>query len=173
MALDAAVVLAVRVDVWAVAPLILSDVGFRLHVGISLTFAIDVVTLQLRVTTPLNPFVPTTLTVPVFPVVAPGVTVMGVVPPETPVKLGSATILTAMLVLAIKPPEVPVTVTVTGVEVTCAELPAASVRSCVPATEPAAKEAVTPLGRPLAESVTLPKNPPTAVTVIVLVPLLP
>jgi len=34
-------------------------------------------------------------------------------------------------------------------------------------------EAVTPLGKPDAASVTLPVNPPTSVTLIVLVPLLP
>ena len=40
----------------------------------------------------------------------------------------------------------------------------------MPAIEPAAKLAVTPLGRLEAESVTVPENPPTSVIVIVLVP---
>lgn len=43
----------------------------------------------------------------------------------------------------------------------------------MPAPVPAAKLAVTPLGNPLADSVTLLENPPMSVTVIVLVPLLP
>ena len=72
----------VRVEVCAAAPLIVTEVGLRLHVGMSLTPVIVVVTLQARFTTPLNPFVPATLIVPVFPVVAPGVTVKDVVPPD-------------------------------------------------------------------------------------------
>lgn len=121
-ALDAGVVVAVSVDVWAVVPLMLTEVGFRLQVGMSLIFVIDVLTLQLRVTVPLNPFVPTTLIVPVFPVVAPGVSVMEVVPLVPAAKLGSAVIVSAMLVVALNVPEVPVMVTVTGVNVTVAEV---------------------------------------------------
>jgi hypothetical protein len=81
-ALDAALVLTVSVEVWAEAPLMVTEDGFRLHVGMSLTPVSAVVTLQVRLTTPLNPFVPTTLIVPVFPVVAPAVTVKDVVPPD-------------------------------------------------------------------------------------------
>ena len=81
-ALDAAVVLTVSVEVCAATPLIVTEVGFRLHVGISLTPVCVVVTLQVRFTFPLNPFVPTTLIVPVFPVLAPGVTVKDMVPPD-------------------------------------------------------------------------------------------
>jgi hypothetical protein len=50
---------------------------------------------------------------------------------------------------------------------------AIKVSTWVPAAEPAAKDDVTPLGKPVAASVTLPENPPTLVTVIVLVPLPP
>jgi hypothetical protein len=50
---------------------------------------------------------------------------------------------------------------------------AISVSTWVPAAEPAAKDDVTPLGKPVAASATLPENPPTLVTVMVLVPLPP
>jgi hypothetical protein len=50
---------------------------------------------------------------------------------------------------------------------------AISVSTWVPAAEPAAKDEVTPLGKPVAASVTEPEKPPASVTVIVLVPLLP
>jgi hypothetical protein len=58
-----------------------TDVGLRLQVGWSFTPVIDIVTMQSRLTVPLNPLVPTTLMVPVFPVVAPGDTVMAVAAP--------------------------------------------------------------------------------------------
>ena len=163
----------VSVDVWAVVPLILTEVGLRLHVGMSLTFVIDVLTLQLRATVPAKPCVPTTLIVPVFPVVAPGVTVMEVVPPVPEVKLGSAVMVSPMLLVALNVPDVPVMVTVTAVEAIVAELLALRVSTCVPAVEAAAKEAVTPLGRPLAEREIVPEKPPTSVIVIVVVPLPP
>ena len=50
---------------------------------------------------------------------------------------------------------------------------AVSVSTWVPANEPAAKDDETPLGNPEVASVTLPENPPTSVTVMVLVALLP
>lgn len=145
--------------------------GPRLHVGMSLTPLIVVVTAQARLTVPLNPLVPTTLIVPVFPVVAPGLSVMDVAPLEPAVKLGSAVIVSAMVVVALNVPEVPVMVTDTGVEVIAAEVLAVSVSTWVPAVEPAAKEAVTPLGRPLVENETVPEKPPTSVNVIVVVSL--
>jgi hypothetical protein len=80
-ALDAGVVVTVSVDVCAVVPLIVTEAGFRLHVGASMTLVIDVVTLQLRLTVPLNAFVPATLIVTVFSLVSPGVTVREAVPP--------------------------------------------------------------------------------------------
>jgi hypothetical protein len=172
-ALEAAVVVTVSTEVWTAVPLMVTLTGFRLHEGMSLTLVNDVVTLQLRFTVPVNPFVPSILIVPEFPVVAPGVTDMEVVAPLPTVKLCNAVILRETLVVALKVPEVPVTVTVTGVEVTAAEVPTASVRTSVPDTEPAAKDAVTPLGKPVAVSVTLPEKAPTSATVIVLVPLPP
>ena len=44
--------------------------------------------LHVRFTAPLNPFVPTTLTIPVFPEVEPGTTVIDVVAPGPAVKPG-------------------------------------------------------------------------------------
>jgi hypothetical protein len=87
-ALEAAVVLTVTVEVWAAVPLMVTEVGFKPQVGASVTLVIVVVTLQLRLTLPLKPKVPTTLTVPVFPVVAPGETVMDVLPPGPAMKPG-------------------------------------------------------------------------------------
>jgi hypothetical protein len=77
----------------------------------------------------------------------------------------------AMVVVAVSVPDVPVIVTV---EVpVAAELLAASVRTLLPVVGLVPNEAVTPLGKPDAASVTLPVNPPTSVTVMVSVPLLP
>jgi hypothetical protein len=121
-ALDDAVVATESVDVWFVVPLTPKEAGLKLQVGMSLTFVIDVLTAQLKLTVPEKPLVPTTLIVPVFPVVAPGVSVMEVVSPVPAVKLGSALIVSEMLVVALKVLEVPVIVTVTGVGVTMAEL---------------------------------------------------
>jgi hypothetical protein len=77
----------------------------------------------------------------------------------------------AMVVVAVKLPEVPVIVTVA--EPVVALLLAVSVSTLVEVVGLVANDAVTPLGRPEAARVTLPVNPPTSVTVIVLVPLLP
>jgi hypothetical protein len=89
------------------------------------------------------------------------------------VKFGLAAALTvsASTVVAVRLPEVPVMVTVAVPVV--AELLAVRVSTLVPVVGFAPNDAVTPLGRPDAASVTLPVNPPTSVTVIVLVPLLP
>lgn len=171
-ALVAPVVLTVSVDVCVPVPFTVRDAGFKLHVGMSFTPVIDVVTLQVRLTVPLNPLVPVTLTVAVLPVVALGVTVSEVVPPVPGPKGGAMTV-AAMLVAAVNDPEVPVMVTVAGLEVIAAEVLAASVSTCVPAVEPAANDAVTPLGSPLAAKATVPEKPPASVTVIVAVALLP
>ena len=117
-ALEAAVVVTVSVEVWAAVPLMVTLAGFKLHEGMSLTLVNDVVTTQLRFTAPENPFVPTMLIIPVFPVVAPGVIDMEVVPPLPTVKPGCGVIDREILVVALSVPEVPVTVTVTGAEVT-------------------------------------------------------
>jgi hypothetical protein len=79
-----------------------TEVGFKLHVGMSFTPLIAVVTLQDKDTVPLNPFVPATLIVPVSPVVEPGVTVIEVVPPGLDVKPGvefTVTFTTAVCVI--------------------------------------------------------------------------
>jgi len=77
----------------------------------------------------------------------------------------------AIVVVAVRVPDVPVIVTVDDPVV--AELLAASVSTLLPVVGLVPNEAVTPLGRPEAASVTLPVKPPTSVTVIVEVPLLP
>jgi hypothetical protein len=74
-------------------------------------------------------------------------------------------------VVAVKLPEVPVIVTV-DVPVVAVAL-AVNVSTLVPVVGFVPNAAVTPLGNPDAASVTLPVNPFTSVTEIVLVPLLP
>jgi hypothetical protein len=73
-ALAAAVVLTVTVEVWAVAPLIVTEAGETLHVAGSLAAA--GLTAQVKATAPLNPPAPVTLMVEVLLVLAPGLTVM-------------------------------------------------------------------------------------------------
>jgi len=77
----------------------------------------------------------------------------------------------AIVVVAVSEPEVPVIVTVD--EPVVAVALAVSVSRLVPVVGLVPKEAVTPLGKPDAARVTLPVKPPTSVTVMVLVPLLP
>jgi hypothetical protein len=98
--------------------LIVTEVGFKLHVGMSLTLGMEVATLQVKFTVPVNPFVPTTLIVPLFPVVAPDASVMDVVPPLPAAKLGSEVMVSSTFVVAVSEPEVPVMFTVSGEEVT-------------------------------------------------------
>lgn len=117
-ALDGAVVDTVSVEVWGDVPLMVTLNGLRLHVGISLTLVIKVVTAQVRLIDPVNPFVPTTLIVPVFPDVAPGDTEIEVVLPVPEVKLGCGVTLREIVVVAVRVSDVPVIVTVTGLEVT-------------------------------------------------------
>ena len=77
----------------------------------------------------------------------------------------------AIAVLAVRLPEVPIMVTVdvpTG-----AELLTTSVAALDDVVGLVPNDAVTPVGRPEAARVTVPLNPPTSATVIVLVPLLP
>jgi hypothetical protein len=120
-------VVTVSVEVSAAAPLIVTEVGFRLHVGMSLRPVSVVLTLQVRSTIPVNPFVPATLIVPVFPVVVPGVTVKDVVPPDPGATPGSAVMLKLTVVAALSALEVPMMVTVTALEVVAAEVLAVSV----------------------------------------------
>jgi hypothetical protein len=93
----------------------------------SLTPVSVVLTLQVRSTIPVNPFVPATLIVPVFPVVVPGVTVNDVVPPDPGAKPGSEVMLRFTVVVALSETEVPVMVTATALEVVAAEVLAVSV----------------------------------------------
>jgi len=165
----AAVVITVSVEVCAVFPLIVTELGARLQVGGSLAAA--GLTEQLRFTIPVNPFDGVNVIAAVFPVVAPGSMLIAAVPPLM-TKVGSGVTVRAMDVAAVKVPEVPVTVTVTGPPAV-AEPAAVSVSTWVPANVPAANDAVTPLGKPVAARATLPVNPPTSVTEMVLVPLLP
>ena len=110
------------VKVCAAAPLIVTEVGFRLHVGMSLTPVSVVLTLQVRSTIPVKPFVPATLIGPVFPIIAPGVTVKDVVPPDPGAMPGCAMMSRSTVVVALSEPEVPVMVTVTALEVIGAEV---------------------------------------------------
>jgi hypothetical protein len=127
---------------------------------------------QLRFTVPEYPFVPATLMVDVFSIVAPGFTEIG---PSLPLprlgpKLASAVMESATVVDEVRLPEVPVMVAVIG-PATAAELVAVSVSTCVPAAAPAPKFADTPVGNPIAASATAPVKPPILETEIVLVPL--
>jgi hypothetical protein len=89
------------------------------------------------------------------------------------VKFGDEVALTvrASVVVATRLPEVPVIVTVAPPVV--ADALAVSVSVLVPVVGFGLNPAVTPLGRPDAARVTLPVNPLTSFTVMVLVPLAP
>lgn len=83
---------------------------------------------------------------------------------------GAATV-RAIVVVAVRPPEAPVIVIV---DVPTVEVQLeVSVSKLLPAVGLVPNEAVIPLGRPDAARVTLPAKPPTSVTVIVSVRLLP
>ncbi len=75
------------------------------------------------------------------------------------------------MVICDNPPDAPETVTV-AVPV-AAVLLAASVSMLVLAVLPGLNDAVTPLGRPDADKLTLPLKPPCGETVTMLVPLVP
>lgn len=87
------------------------------------------------------------------------------------VKVGIGVTVSAMVVVALKLPEVPVTVIVNVPSV--AELLALRVSTLVEVAVFRLKEAVTPVGNPAAERVTLPAKPFNGVMVIVLLPWLP
>ncbi len=94
----------------------------------------------------------------------PGLPISCVVPP-------AALMVSEMVVVCVSVPDVPVIVTV-AVPVVAVEL-AVKVTTLVEVVGFVPKLAVTPLGRPEAESVTDPVNPPEGVTVTVLLPLAP
>src|ERR1700728_1942886 len=122
------------------------------------------------VTLPVNPFL--SVTVIVLVPLLPWVTDRLLGESES-VKLAVAVAFTVRetVVVAVRLPEVPVIVTV-EVPVVAVGL-AVSVSTLGPLVGVVPNAAVTPLGRPDAARVTLPVNPPTSVTVMVLVPLLP
>jgi len=126
--------------------------------------------LALSVVAELNP--PVLVTVIVLVPLLPCVTVTEVGEALT-LKFGVVVEFTVSetVVVAVRVPDVPVMVTVAVPVV--AVLLAVRVSVLVEVVGFVPNVAVTPLGRPEAERVTLPENPPTSVTVIVLVPLLP
>jgi hypothetical protein len=123
-----------------------------------------------KVTLPLKPFCGVTVIV-LVPLV-PWVSAKLLGDAES-VKLGTGTGFTVRETVAafVKLPEVPVMVTVAVPVV--AVLLAISVRVLVVVVLVGLKEAVTPLGRPEADKLTLPLKPFCGVTVMVLVPLVP
>ena len=122
-----------------------------------------------RVTPPVNPFAGVTvmLSVLLAPCTTASVPALG-----ASAKLGAEATVSAIVVDALSVPETPLTVTVTGPP-TVAVLLAVSVNTLEPVAGFVANAAVTPLGRPVADNVTLPLNPFAPVTEIVLVVLPP
>ena len=110
-AVEAAVVFMVSVEACAFAPVIVTELGFSLQVGMSLTLVSAVVTVQVRFTAPLNPLIPITLIVPVLAVVVPGAIDRDVVPPDPGATLGSLLMLRLSVVTALREADVPVMVT--------------------------------------------------------------
>jgi len=123
-----------------------------------------------KLTLPVKP--PEGLTVIVLLPLLPCVTVTLAGDAER-VKFGVAVAFTVRLtvVVCVSVPDVPVIVTV-EVPVVAVAL-AVSVNELVPVVLTGLNEAVTPLGRPDADKLTLPVKPPEGLTVIVLLPLLP
>lgn len=165
------VVKMVRVAVPGVPWATLTELGLKLNVGRSWAPAGREATTAVNITSPVKPLTDVTVIVEVLPVVAPGLTETAVPAIVKPGVCAAETV-RAMVVVANKLPEVPVMVTVLGPP-TVAELLAVSVSRLVPLAGFVPKAAVTPLGKPVAASVTLPVKPPAGVTVIVLVPLPP
>jgi hypothetical protein len=159
----------VSVELCAEVPVIVTEVGDKVHVGGSLA-AIGVIE-QLKVTVPVNPFDDVTVIGTVFPVVAPGAMLSDELPLPT-TKVGDAFTVSAKVADAVNEPEVPVIVTVAGPP-TAAVPVAVSVRTLDPVAGFVPNDAVTPLGKPLVERVTTPVNPLAGFTVTVSVLLLP
>jgi hypothetical protein len=87
------------------------------------------------------------------------------------VKFGTALTVRLIVAVLVRLPDVPVIVTVTVPAV--AALLAERVRVLVVKAALGANEAVTPLGRPDADKLTVPEKPPAGVIVMVLVTLVP
>jgi hypothetical protein len=121
------------------------------------------------VTAPANWFVPVTVIVLLALPPCPTVTLPG---ESESVKLGGGFTVTAIVVDAVSVPEVPVIVTITGPP-SVAVLLAVSVIVLELVVGFGENDAVTPLGNPVAASMTLPANPPAPVKVIVFDPLPP
>jgi hypothetical protein len=123
-----------------------------------------------RVTLPLKP--PAGVMVMVLVPLAPPLAMLTADGAAESVKLCTEAVTVRLrVVLPVVLPDTPEMVTVT-VPVAAAEV-ADKVSVLVPEVGFGLNAAVTPLGKPEAERVTLPLKPPTSVTVIVLVPLLP
>jgi hypothetical protein len=173
----------VPVIVTVAAPVVAVEEAVSVRVEVTLPFAAGVTGLvenvavtpvgrpvALNVVAELKP--PVLVTVIVLVPLAPWVTVREA-GEAAMVKFGVAVALTvrASVVVAVRLPEVPVMVTV-EVPVVAVEL-AVRVSTLLPVVGLVPNAAVTPLGNPDAARVTLPLNPFTSVTVMVLVPLLP
>jgi hypothetical protein len=114
-ALVEAVVVTVSVAVTAELPLMVTEAGM-LQVGISVGFAMLVVTAQERSTAPVKPFDGVTVIFAVLPLVAPGLSViepllLNVKLPATVVPLVTVTFTTVVSVIFPVVASVPVTVT--------------------------------------------------------------
>jgi len=157
--------------------------GAAVVLAVSVNVLVPVVLVGLNdAVTPLGRPEADKLTLPLKPFC--GVTVMVLVPlvpwviakllgDAESIKFGTGTGFTVRetVVVFVKVPEMPVMVTVTVPVV--AVLLAISVKVLVPVVLVGLKEAVTPLGRPEADKLTLPLKPFCGVTVTVLVPLAP
>lgn len=105
-AVVAAVVVKVRVDVPAEAPVIETEAGESAQVAGALAAA--GATVQVSATAPVNPPDGVTVMVEVLPVVAPGLTAM--LPPFVRANAAAFTV-TFTMVVCVRAPETPVTVT--------------------------------------------------------------
>ena len=101
----------------------------------------------------------------------PPITLVGFSASEDTVGRGGGVTVRVIEVVFVKLPDVPVIVTLTVFVVTA--LVAASVNALVMVAGFGLNDALTPLGRPEADKLTLPLKPFCGVTVIVLVPVLP
>jgi hypothetical protein len=140
----------------------------KLTVGISCAPDGVDVTAAVSVTLPVNPPAPEIVIVSValLPCVTGTVDAVG-----ASTMLGATLTVSAIVVEAVKLPETPVIVIVAAPVV--AVPPAVNVTTLVPVVGLVANAAVTPLGKPEADRVTLPVNPGAPVTVTVSVAVLP